>query len=170
MKIVLLGYMGVGKTYIAKKIAKKVGISCLDLDNLIENQENKSINNIFLEQGEIHFRKLEHEVFNSILETTESIVLSLGGGTPCYYNNHLLLKRKDVISIYLKSSVPFLKEKLKIKKTKRPLIKDLTDDELENYIAKHLFDRSYYYHQAKHIIEVDNKTKKQIVDEIYKLI
>ncbi|WP_438967218.1 shikimate kinase [Flavobacterium sp.] len=170
MKIVLVGYMGVGKTSIAKKLIKKVRISSLDLDHLIENKENMTINQLFLEQGEIYFRKLEHEIFHYILDTTDEFVLSLGGGTPCYSNNHLLLQRADVLSIYLKSSVNCLTEKLKNKRGNRPLIKDLSDEALQDYIAKHLFDRSYYYHQAKHVINVDNKSKKDIVNEILSLI
>lgn len=170
MKIVLVGYMGVGKTSIAKKLIKKVRISSLDLDHLIENKENMTINQLFLEQGEIYFRKLEHEIFQYILDTTDEFVLSLGGGTPCYSNNHLFLQRADVLSIYLKSSVNCLTEKLKNKRGNRPLIKDLSGEALQDYIAKHLFDRSYYYHQAKHVIDVDNKSKKDIVNEILSLI
>jgi len=170
MKIVLVGYMGVGKTSLAKKIAKKVGISCFDLDEIIENSENSSVELIFKNKGEVYFRKLEHQLFKEFLEQKENFILSLGGGTPCYANNHLLLQRKDVVSIYLKASIGTLFEKLKDKRTNRPLIKNLSHEELQEYIAKHLFDRNFYYQNAKLTVNVDGKKKKEIVKEILNLI
>lgn len=170
MKIVLVGYMGVGKTSLAKKIAKKVGISCYDLDEIIEKKENLSVGKIFETKGEIYFRKMEHLLFKEFLQSEESFVLSLGGGTPCYANNHLLLLNEDIISVYLKASISHLTQKLKDKKAKRPLLKNLSDDELQEYIAKHLFDRNYYYQQAKFTVVVDEKSKKKIAKEIIDLI
>ncbi|MFC4740556.1 shikimate kinase [Flavobacterium ponti] len=170
MKIVLVGYMGVGKTSLGKKLEKKVGFSCYDLDELIEKSENSTIETIFKDKGEVYFRKVEHELFKTFIERDEDFILSLGGGTPCYANNHLLLQRDDVTSVYLKASVSALVEKLKNKRAKRPLIKNLSEDELQEYIAKHLFDRNYYYQNSKFIINVDGKKKKEIVDEILQLI
>ncbi len=170
MKIVLVGYMGVGKTSLGKKLEKKVGFSCYDLDELIEKSENSTIETIFKDKGEVYFRKVEHELFKTFIERDEDFILSLGGGTPCYANNHLLLQRDDIISIYLKASVSALVEKLKNKRAKRPLIKNLSKDELQEYIAKHLFDRNFYYQNAKFKVNVDGKKKKEIVKEILELI
>jgi shikimate kinase len=170
MKIVLVGYMGVGKTSLAKKMAKNVGISYFDLDVLIENFENSSIKTIFKSKGEVYFRKIEHQLFKEFIEREDNFVLSLGGGTPCYADNHLFLKNKDIISIYLKASVDVLVEKLKDKRAERPLLKDLSIDDLKEYIAKHVFDRSYYYQKSKFTVSVDGKTKNEIVKEILQLI
>jgi shikimate kinase len=170
MKIILVGYMGVGKTSIAKKLSKKVGISCFDLDEILEKSENSSINKIFSEKGEIYFRKQEHTFFKDFIENKNNYILSIGGGAPCYANNHLFLQAEGVVSIYLKSSINNLVEKLKSKRENRPLLKDLSEEELHEYIAKHLFDRSYYYQQSKNIINVDGKSKKEIVDEIINLL
>lgn len=170
MKIILVGYMGVGKTSLAKKLSKKVGISCFDLDEIIEKAENSSIKSLFQKKGEVYFRKQEHLFFKDFVENKDNYILSTGGGAPCYADNHLFLQKDDIISIYLKASVGSLTEKLKDKRENRPLIKDLSLDELQEYIAKHLFDRSYYYQQAKHIIVVDGKTKKEICNEIIQLL
>jgi shikimate kinase len=97
-------------------------------------------------------------------------VLSVGGGTPCYANNHLFLKEKEVISIYLKTSVEELSKRLLQSKAERPLIAQMNEDELKEFITKHLFDRSYYYHQAQHFISTDNKSEKEVVQEIIKLL
>jgi shikimate kinase len=169
-KIVLVGYMGSGKSEIGKILSKKINLSFLDLDDLIEKELFKTINQIFADEGEVYFRKFEHQVFFKKVNANESFVLSLGGGTPCYANNHELLKNGDVISIYLKASVDTLKNRLQYQKAKRPLLKDLSEDELSEYIAKHLFDRSYYYNQCKYIVGVDGKTPNEIVAEIEKLL
>jgi shikimate kinase len=170
MKIILVGYMGVGKTSLAKKVAKKAGISYHDLDEIIEKSENLEVKLIFKTKGEVYFRKKEHQLFKDFIENNTDFILSLGGGTPCYANNHLFLQNNDVISVYLKASVNSLTERLKDKRENRPLLKNLSEEELQEYIAKHLFDRNYYYQKAKHIINVDNKSKKEIVNEILELI
>jgi shikimate kinase len=167
-KIVLVGYMGSGKTEIGKLLSKKVNLPFYDLDFLIENEFSKTINQIFEEKGEIFFRKKEHEVFANKINTNESFVLSLGGGTPCYANNHEFLKKEDVISVYLKASIPTLKSRLKFNLSNRPLLKDLSEEELTEYIAKHLFDRSFYYNQSKYTITVDDKSPLEVVGEIEK--
>lgn len=162
--------MGVGKTSLAKIIAKKANISYFDLDEIIEKSEKSTVKSIFENKGEVYFRKIEHLLFKDFIENNENFVLSIGGGTPCYANNHLFLQNEDVISIYLKASVKSLVDNLKNKRENRPLLKDLSENELEEFIAKHLFDRNYYYHQAKHVINVNEKSKKEIVAEILQLI
>lgn len=169
-KIILVGYMGSGKTEIGKLLSKMTKIPFFDLDELIENRLSKSINQIFSNEGEVFFRKKEHEVFVEKMNSEESFVLSLGGGTPCYANNHLLLQGENVTSIYLKASIGTLVERLHENKSNRPLLKDLSQEELSEYIAKHLFDRSFYYNQCKCKVIVDNKTPLEIVTEIEGLL
>ena len=169
-KIVLVGYMGSGKSEIGKLLSKSSQIPFSDLDNLIENELSKTINQIFLEKGEVFFRKKEHEVFTAKMNSEDSFILSLGGGTPCFANNHLLLQKENVDSVYLKASIATLVERLEPNKSSRPLLKDLSEEEMTEYIAKHLFERSFYYNQCKHIIVVDDKTPSEIVSEIQKLL
>lgn len=162
--------MGCGKSTIANKLSEKTTIPFLDLDQYIEEKANLSIKELFEKHGEVYFRKLEHEAFVTLLEQEQAIILGLGGGTPCYANNHELLLRSDVISIYLKASVTTLFERLSRNKSKRPLIANLNDAELQEFIAKHLFDRSYYYNQAKYKVAVDGKTIDETVDDILALL
>ncbi|KGO89467.1 shikimate kinase [Flavobacterium suncheonense] len=165
-KIVLVGYMGSGKTTIGKKMADKTGIPFYDLDEIIEQKTGKTISELFSEQGEICFRKLEHEIFNDFIKNQDNFILALGGGTPCYANNHLLLQQEDIASFYLKASIQELSKRLRREKKHRPLIAKLDDGELEEFIAKHLFDRSYFYHFAKNVISVDGKNPSELVSEI----
>lgn len=166
-KIVLVGYMGSGKSTIGKILSKKTGIPFFDLDEIIEKNTQKTISELFLEIGEIKFRKLEHETLNNFLAKQIDFVLSLGGGTPCYANNHLQLQKEGVTSVYLKASLQELIKRLESEKKHRPLIASKDGEGFEEFIAKHLFERSYFYNQAKHIISVDGKTPNEIVEEIY---
>ena len=165
-KIILLGYMGSGKSTIAQKLALSLNLTFIDLDQYIEQTENVSIKKLFESNKEIQFRKLEHQYLKELLANNDSFVLSLGGGTPCYANNHLLLQGENIASIYLKASIATLSERLKHEKESRPLLANQPDEELEEFIAKHLFERSYFYTHAKHTIKVDGKSVDTIVAEI----
>lgn len=169
-KIILVGYMAVGKTTIARLLSEKIKIKVVDLDKLIENKVGLPIDEIFEQKGEIYFRKIEHETFKEIVATDEKLIISAGGGTPCYADNHLLLTGGNVISIYLKASVEVILERLKHGKDKRPLVLNKSDEELKEFVAKHLFERSYFYNQTSFIVSIDNKIPEVIVDEIIKLL
>jgi shikimate kinase len=169
-KIILLGYMGCGKSTIAQNLSKITNIPFLDLDKCIEKKANLSINEIFEQFGEIHFRKLEHEIFVELLQSSENSIIGLGGGTPCYANNHELLKNEGVTSIYLKASIDTLYNRLIHNKSKRPLIANMNEEEMREFIAKHLFDRSFYYHHAQHKVSVDDKAVEETVQDILKIL
>lgn len=162
--------MGCGKSTIAQNLSKITNIPFLDLDKCIENKANLSINEIFEQFGEIHFRKLEHEIFVELLQSSEDSIIGLGGGTPCYANNHELLKSDDITSVYLKASIDTLYERLVHNKSKRPLIANMNEEEMREFIAKHLFDRSYYYNHAQHKVTVDNKTIEETVQDILEIL
>ncbi|CAM4079789.1 MULTISPECIES: shikimate kinase [Flavobacterium] len=165
-KIILLGYMGCGKSTIANKLSQSLKIPFVDLDEKIEEKANLSINEIFDTRGEIYFRKLEHQVFVELLNSPDKQIIGLGGGTPCYANNHELLNGENVASIYLKASIDTLFRRLSTNKSKRPLISQKNDVEMKEFIATHLFERSYYYNQAQFKVTVDEKTIDQVVLDI----
>lgn len=169
-KVVLVGYMGSGKSFIGKLLSEKTGLLFLDLDDIIQSQENCSIKTIFETHGEIYFRKKEHLVFKELMLNKNSFILSLGGGTPCYANNHEMLALDNVISIYLNASIDTLYSRLILEKSKRPIIANKTDLELKEFISKHLFERSYFYNQSEYKIDVNNKSAGEIILEIEKLL
>jgi shikimate kinase len=169
-KIILLGYMGCGKSTIANRLSKITNIPYVDLDKSIEERTNLSINDIFEQQGEIYFRKLEREVFIELLNSPENLIIGLGGGTPCYANNHELLKGDNILSVYLKASVDTLFERLVSNKSKRPLIADKNEDEMKEFIAKHLFDRSFYYNQAQYKVAIDGKSKDETTQDVLAIL
>ena len=162
--------MGCGKSTIANKLSGMINIQYVDLDEYIEKKVSLTIKEIFENHGEIHFRKLEHTYFVELLNIPQEIIIGLGGGTPCYANNHELLKSKDVVSIYLKASIDTLFKRLAPNKIKRPLIAKKSDEEMKEFIAKHLFDRSFYYNQAQYKVNVDGKSIEETVTEIVNLL
>jgi shikimate kinase len=169
-KVILIGYMGSGKSVIGKKLAVLIGVDFRDLDDLIEKKMELPVEKIFSSKGELYFRKLEQELFLELLQTKNNLIISTGGGTPCYFNNHELLNSQNVVSIYLKASIDTLFNRLINDKQKRPLIASLDDSEIKEYIAKHLFERNYYYNQATYIVDVDGKNTLQILSEIKTLV
>ncbi len=162
--------MGCGKSTVAHKLATVTGIPYTDLDLYIEEKYHTTIGDMFKEKGEIHFRKVEAAAFNELLQQHDKMIIGLGGGTPCYANNHEKLQLKNVASIYLKASIETLFNRLSSHKSKRPLIASMQDDELKEFIAKHLFDRSFYYNQAKHVVSVDEKTIDETITDILKVL
>jgi len=163
LKIVLVGYMGSGKSTVGGELALNQKSVFLDLDAYIENREGLTIAKIFEQQGELYFRKKEGEYLKEILSLESDVVLATGGGAPCYGHNmnEILKATKNVF--YLKLSLPFLVNRLAEEKEQRPLINNIVREELPEFIGKHLFERSFYYNQANTSILCDDKTPQEIV-------
>lgn len=151
MKIFLLGMMGTGKSYWTKKLSKKLRTGGYDLDFLIESDEEKTIAEIFAEDGEAHFRKIEAKILRWFGEK-KTFVLATGGGTPCFHDN-MEWMNKHGITIWIDESIDTLVERLKPEKEHRPLIRDLSDHELSAFLSGKLAERSSYYQQAKYRLQ-----------------
>lgn len=167
MRIILIGYMGSGKSTVGKNLSKMINFECIDLDDYIQKKENLTIAQIFETKGEIYFRRKEHLYLKELL-LQDNIILSLGGGTPCYgANMDAILNTPNAHSIYLKSSIPNLVKRLNPEKSTRPLIAHLkTDEALTEFIGKHLFERSFYYSQSHQTLIIDDKSVETITNEI----
>lgn len=167
MIITLLGYMGSGKSTIGRKLASILDYEFIDLDHYITEKENLSISEIFNTKGEIYFRKKENHYLKDIISRNENIVLSLGGGTPCYANNMDVLNSNNIIAFYLKLTPINLVDRLFDEKENRPLISHIkTKEALQEFIAIHLFERQNYYNLASNTIKTDGLSIKEIVEKI----
>jgi shikimate kinase len=156
MKIILVGFMGCGKTTIGKKLARQLHCSFIDTDSYFEKLNNISIYNYFTTHGEAKFREDEKKVLTRILEGKDNAVISTGGGTPCFYDNMELINRNGT-SVYLKMSVQSLTIRLLYSYKKRPLIEDFKEEyELRNYIEKTLNEREPFYNKAHHAVKGEN--------------
>ncbi len=172
MKILLLGYMGSGKSVVAKQLSKALQYSFVDLDTAIAEDQNLSIAKLFETKGELYFRSKERLVLDSLLEGTDTLVLALGGGTPCYGDlMRKLTQSPGVVTIYLGAEVDTLTNRLFPQMQTRPLISHISDKEvLNDFVRKHLFERNFYYQQAHYKIKVDQKPVQEIVREIVALL
>lgn len=167
MKIVLVGYMGAGKTAIGKILAEKMNLSFFDLDQLIENEENNTVATIFDKKGELYFRKLERKCLENFLQVQQNYILALGGGTPCYFDNFKLYQADDITSIYLKANTITLVTRLVSNLQNRPLLQNLDKEALTEFVAKHLFERNSYYNQVTLIQPTDENSIQEISETLF---
>jgi len=170
--IVLLGYMGSGKTSVGQCLSDVLKWDFIDLDKYIEQVENLTIEQIFNQKGVVYFRKLEHEMLKRVIQSSENVVFSLGGGTPVYFNNMDLIKsNENFTSVYLNTGIDQLAINLFENRKSRPLISHLDSmDQLKEFIAKHLFERRQEYFKAQNHIITDGKTVQDITKEVIALL
>jgi len=155
MLIFLVGYMGCGKTTFGHRLATELGWQFADLDELIEERYKISIHDFFKKYGEESFRRIENMMLREQL-TKHRIIVSTGGGTPCFYNNMELMNRYGV-TIFLNTPVPVLVQRLLNGKRKRPLVMGLRIDELTLKINQHLEQRIGYYNMAQYKISLEEQ-------------
>lgn len=169
--IVLIGYMGCGKSTVGSALATAVGYRFIDLDHFLELKHQATVPDLFKTKGVKAFRDLEHQALVEVLQTNTPTVLSLGGGTPCYHDNISLLQQATNKVFYLESSPAVLAARLFPNKSSRPLIAHIqTEQELQQFIAKHLFERQPYYRQANHQVDVATRDVDQLVNQIRSLL
>lgn len=171
-RIFLIGYMGAGKTTVGKALAKATGLQFYDLDWYIESRLRKTIPQIFAERGEEGFREVERRLLHEAAEF-ENVIISCGGGTPCFFDNIGYMGTQGQV-VYLKASPEVLCKHLKMGKTKRPLIKGKSSEELAAFISEQLHRRSPFYEQAAFTLDVslmDSYDKIQTtVNELRKML
>ncbi|WP_299225888.1 shikimate kinase [uncultured Psychroserpens sp.] len=167
MTLILVGYMGSGKSSVGKRMAELINYDFIDLDDYIEEKAEMSIKEIFKTRNEIFFRKLEHTSLKEVIEVNNAVI-ALGGGTPCYGINLSLIKNHPNCKIiYLKGSIKSLTTRLSSEKENRPLIAHLqTEGALLEFIGKHLFERAPFYEQSDIIIKTDNLSVDEVVASI----
>ena len=167
MNIIILGYMGSGKSIIGRELSLKMNKKFVDLDSYIEEKEKDSISNIFQKNGDLYFRKQESKYLKEILSNNTDLVLSVGGGTPCYFDNLDMMISNNNVSFYLKNSNIQLTSRLFNEKNKRPLISNISSKEkLLEFVSKHLFEREVFYNSSTHKIDCNDKPVSYVVDDI----
>ncbi len=157
-KLFLIGMMGSGKTYWAEKLKKKSKIPAYDLDALVEMMEEKTVAEIFEEDGEEYFRKAEAKMLRLFAEKKQ-FILSCGGGTACY-NDNMKWMNIHGITIWLDETAETLAERLSKEKSTRPLIKHLDDNALKDFLNKKLKEREVFYSQATYRLCEENLNEK----------
>ena len=165
-RIVLIGYMGSGKTTVGKALAKEIGLPFYDLDWYIESRMRKKVSQIFAERGEEGFRVIERNMLHEVAEF-EDVVISCGGGTPCFFDNMDYLNSQAQV-VYLRCEPEVLRMHLLMGKGDRPLLKGKSPEELIDYISEQVAYREQFYTKARYTLDVslmDNYEKIKITIE-----
>jgi len=159
MRIALYGFMGAGKSSLGQALARRLNYRFVDLDAEIVKYTGKSIYKIFNEEGEIAFRKLEHQVLKELIKRDEeNLILSLGGGAILQPNNRKLLELKDFLKIYIDVSVPELIRRLKDEKNERPLLAHIDNKFFSGFIeALHNSRKDIYEQHADMKLRIDKE-------------
>ena len=166
MKIYLIGFMGSGKTHWGRLLSQKLGIPFFDLDEQVADHTGKSIAEIFESEGEERFRLMEKDALHIITESHESFVMACGGGSPCYFNNIDYMNQAGA-TVWINTPLDILFDRLMLEKEKRPLIKNLTDEQLKNFISKKFADRRIYYEQAGIMVEEEPVELDKLIEKIF---
>lgn len=161
-KIILIGFMGSGKTTIGKALSQKCQYSLIDTDKYIEEQQSRTISNIFEQDGEEYFRVLETNALKELLKSDEDMIISTGGGLAIKKENRELLKEAGT-TFYLNATPETIYNRVK-GDNKRPL---LQCEDPKKKIISLMGERELYYIDASNkIIDTDDKTIDEIACEI----
>lgn len=164
MKVFLIGMMGSGKSFWKQQLSAKLKTGGYDLDSIIESVEEKSISELFEEEGEASFRKIESKLLRWFGEK-KSFVLATGGGTPCFHQNMEWMNQQG-ITIWLDEPVEVLVERLLPEMAQRPLLSPLSKQELHSFIQTKLTERMPFYSQAKKRLSGAEINLKNLIQNI----
>lgn len=160
-RIYLCGYMGAGKSSLAKKLASKLGWSAFDLDDIFEEKYKISVGDFFDKYDESLFRKFE----STLLKETSGLdkaVIATGGGTPCFYDNMEWMNANGT-TVFVNISTKTAVNRILSSKKKRPLVLGKTEEELFLYVEKHYSDRLPYYNKAQVTIKGESININELV-------
>ncbi|KGF52179.1 shikimate kinase [Prevotella amnii] len=168
LRILLIGYMGAGKTTIGKALSDEMNIPFYDLDWYIEARMHRNIKQLFEERGEEGFRKIEQAMLHEVAEN-ENVIIACGGGTPCFFDNMDYMNRQGT-TVYLKAIPEVLYAHLKMGKTIRPLLLGKTEEEIGQLIVRQVAERESYYLKAKYVLNINLlSSAEKIKEAVYNL-
>ena len=171
--VFLIGYMGCGKTTLGKPLAQCLGWRFVDLDLYIEEKEGKTAKEIFQAYGEAHFRQLEREALKEVAASDDDVIVACGGGTPLQPGTMELMNSVG-ITVWLRTSVERITSRLVLpeQRSKRPLLNDMSDEEIKQSVIKGLKARNRHYKKAQlqfdstclESVEEINQTAQKLAD------
>lgn len=151
--IFLIGYMGCGKTTLARSVARATTLDVIDLDAYIEGRFHRTISDIFAAEGEARFRDIEQRMLHEVADF-EDVLIACGGGTPCFADNMAYMNARGT-TVWLDATVGRMHERLIKGRRKRPLLANLTDEQIRATIEEGMAKRTPFYSQAKIVFPAD---------------
>ncbi len=164
MRIFLIGFMGCGKSTFGRKLAAKMSYDFIDLDHLFESTAGTSIGEYFYVNDEEAFRQEESRILKSH-DYPANCVVATGGGAPCYFDNMDWINNNGV-SVYIQMSPAALAQRLEKGKAKRPLLKDLNNAEIVDFIEHKLAERANYYERAAITTDGMNLNIEELIAQV----
>lgn len=165
-KIFLVGYMGCGKSTLARRLARRLRCTLVDTDHEIEQIEGASVNDIFRYEGEEHFRRMEREVVDRWIASADTVVLSTGGGLPTWRDNMERMNGAGV-TVYIRRSAESIASRLSpYGRQKRPKLRGLSDEELVAFMRQNMAERAPWYERAQILLEADGASDEALVEAI----
>lgn len=166
MILFLVGYAGSGKSSLAKRLSRKLGIKQLDTDKLVEEREGASVADIFFYQGEEYFRCAERDVVEELVNSKYEGIIATGGGLPTWSDNMERMNEWGY-TVYLRRSPEQILSRLSdYGREKRPMFRGKSDEELLSFMHEHLAQREPYYAQAKMVVDCDTMSDDDVVSYI----
>ncbi len=166
MLIFLIGYMGCGKSTIARKLSKRLGWQLIDTDGVIESRSAMSVAEIFDRQGEESFRGMERRLVEELVANGEDMIVSTGGGLPIWGDNMDLMNRSG-LTIYIARTAENIASRLSpMGRAKRPKLRGLSDLELIDFMSRGIAEREVKYRMAHSVIEAVPLSDREILDRI----
>jgi len=163
LKIFFIGLPGSGKTTLAKEVAGSLKLPFVDLDKEIEKTNIRKVEEIFSQNGEAHFRKLERDELIKFCGSASGFIMATGGGAPCFENNVELMKAAGLV-IFLDVSAKEISNRVLKQSLNRPLLKHETPDSMKDRIEFLRSHRISFYRQAHHTVFGNQITPKEIID------
>ena len=165
MRIFIIGYMGAGKSTVGERLANSLGIPFVDLDDAFESKFRYSIPRFFDHFGEERFREFEHQCLKEIIKEHDKAVISTGGGTACF-NDNMSLMNKEGVTVYIKMHPKSLAHRLKHARRLRPVVRDIQNAGMQNFVEEQLAEREGFYEQAKITVKGENLDLEKLTEEI----
>ena len=162
---IISGFLGAGKTTLGKAFAREMKVPFIDLDWYIEERFHKSIPELFRERGEEAFRELERRMLHEAGEF-EDVVISTGGGTPCFFDNMDYMNRQGQ-TVFLDVHPDILFRRLRVATQQRPILQGKSEEELRDFICQALQGRRPYYEQALYRFDAGRlESRRQIAESV----
>jgi shikimate kinase len=163
MKLFLIGLLGSGKSFLGKELAQQLKLPFIDLDDVLESQERMKVSEIFSAKGEAHFRKMEATALRNQSEQKE-FVMATGGGTPCFHDNLSFINQAG-ISVFLNTPISEIVKRLQgAERKSRPLLANVSDDQLQPTLEAMLQSRMQFYKQAHFTVNGATVTAQEILN------
>lgn len=165
IRIFLIGYMGAGKTTLGRVLARELGVQFVDMDCFIEERYHATVRDLFQQRGEEGFRLIEQHILHEVGEF-EDVLISCGGGTPCFFDNMDYMNAQGQ-TVLLSASIDCLFRRLAENRSRRPILMNKTDEELRDFIARALEQRMPYYSRARYTFNAEQlESHEEISDSV----